>query len=150
VTNDGVFANMSAKPESETNKEDETPPVRYFLATHALIQKLTDTKFPFLINQTYEQAATDATPPYWQTTIIAPAGMGDMVLVEGMPVGNIFAFAWNMISKFVNWLVALEIITACLYLYICFCSLYEFPICRLYVVLPTSHFPCRKGESTVV
>ncbi|CAO3685123.1 unnamed protein product [Umbelopsis vinacea] len=63
---------MSAKPESETNKEDETPP-------------------------TYEQAATDATPPYWQTTIIAPAGMGDMVLVEGMPVGNIFAFAWNMI-----------------------------------------------------
>jgi hypothetical protein len=33
VTNDGVFANMSAKPESETNKEDETPPVRYFLAS---------------------------------------------------------------------------------------------------------------------
>ncbi|KAI8577558.1 hypothetical protein K450DRAFT_251416 [Umbelopsis ramanniana AG] len=72
VTNDGVFANMSAKPESESNKDDETPP-------------------------TYEEASTDATPPYWQTTIIAPAGMGDMVLVEGMPVGNVFAFAWNMI-----------------------------------------------------
>jgi hypothetical protein len=28
VTNDGVFANMSAKPESESNKDDETPPVR--------------------------------------------------------------------------------------------------------------------------
>jgi hypothetical protein len=27
VTNDGVFANMSAKPESESAKEDETPPV---------------------------------------------------------------------------------------------------------------------------
>jgi hypothetical protein len=26
--------------------------------------------------------------------------MGDMILVEGMPVGNIFAFAWNMLSKF--------------------------------------------------
>jgi hypothetical protein len=26
-TNDGVFANMSAKPESENNKVDETPPV---------------------------------------------------------------------------------------------------------------------------
>lgn len=72
VTNDGVFANMSAKPESESAKEDETPP-------------------------TYEEAAIDSTPPYWQTTVIAPAGMGDMVLVEGMPVGNIFAFAWNMI-----------------------------------------------------
>ncbi|GAA5796458.1 hypothetical protein HPULCUR_001830 [Helicostylum pulchrum] len=62
VSTDGVFANMSAKPETESNKLDETPP-------------------------TYEEAAADATPPYWQTTIIAPAGMGDMILVEGMPVG---------------------------------------------------------------
>lgn len=72
VSTDGVFANMSAKPESESNKLDETPP-------------------------TYEEAAADATPPYWQTTIIAPAGMGDMVLVEGMPVGGIFAFFWNLL-----------------------------------------------------
>lgn len=28
VSTDGVFANMSAKPESESNKLDETPPVR--------------------------------------------------------------------------------------------------------------------------
>lgn len=27
VTNDGVFANMSAKPEREADKQDETPPV---------------------------------------------------------------------------------------------------------------------------
>ncbi|CAO3612669.1 unnamed protein product [Mucor hiemalis] len=72
VSTDGVFANMSAKPETESNKLDETPP-------------------------TYEEAAADATPPYWQTTIIAPAGMGDMVLVEGMPVGGIFAFFWNLL-----------------------------------------------------
>ncbi|CEP17412.1 hypothetical protein [Parasitella parasitica] len=72
VSTDGVFANMSAKPETESNKLDETPP-------------------------TYEEAAADATPPYWQTTIIAPAGMGDIVLVEGMPVGSIFAFFWNLL-----------------------------------------------------
>ncbi|KAI9257107.1 hypothetical protein EDC94DRAFT_635928 [Helicostylum pulchrum] len=72
VSTDGVFANMSAKPETESNKLDETPP-------------------------TYEEAAADATPPYWQTTIIAPAGMGDMILVEGMPVGSIFSFFWNLL-----------------------------------------------------
>ncbi|KAG1050611.1 hypothetical protein G6F43_007129 [Rhizopus delemar] len=71
VSTDGVFSNMSAKPESDSKKLDETPP-------------------------TYEEAAADATPPYWQTTIIAPAGMGDIVLVEGMPVGNIFSFFWNL------------------------------------------------------
>ncbi|CAO3691666.1 unnamed protein product [Rhizopus stolonifer] len=71
VSSDGVFSNISAKPETDSKKLDETPP-------------------------TYEEAAADATPPYWQTTIIAPAGMGDIVLVEGMPVGNIFSFFWNL------------------------------------------------------
>ncbi|KAG1444609.1 hypothetical protein G6F46_011084 [Rhizopus delemar] len=71
VSTDGVFSNISAKPESDSKKLDETPP-------------------------TYDEAAADATPPYWQTTIIAPAGMGDIVLVEGMPVGNIFSFFWNL------------------------------------------------------
>ncbi|RUS24324.1 hypothetical protein BC938DRAFT_473775, partial [Jimgerdemannia flammicorona] len=73
VTNDGVFANMSAKPQVDDPKDDETPPP-------------------------YEIAAADTTPPYWQTTVIAPAGLGDMVLVEGMPVGNAFSFGWNMIG----------------------------------------------------
>ncbi|KAI8974288.1 hypothetical protein BDB01DRAFT_806917 [Pilobolus umbonatus] len=63
---------MSAKPESDSKKLEEIPP-------------------------TYEEAAADATPPYWQTTVIAPAGMGDLILVEGMPVGNIFSFMWNLL-----------------------------------------------------
>ncbi|OAD06288.1 hypothetical protein MUCCIDRAFT_159962 [Mucor lusitanicus CBS 277.49] len=69
-SNDGVFSNMAAKPESDS-KMEEVPP-------------------------TYEEASADATPPYWQTTIIAPAGMGDMILVEGLPVGSIFSFMWNL------------------------------------------------------
>ncbi|ORZ26034.1 hypothetical protein BCR42DRAFT_445744 [Absidia repens] len=71
-TNDGVFSNMSAKPESESTKLDETPPA-------------------------YDIAVADSTPPYWQTTVIAPLGMGDMILVEGLPVGSILGFAWNLL-----------------------------------------------------
>jgi hypothetical protein len=49
---------------------------------------------------TYEQAAADAAPPYWETTILAP-GMGgpDEVYIDGLPVGSVFSFGWNaMIS----------------------------------------------------
>lgn len=52
------------------------------------------------MRQTYEQAAADAAPPYWETTILAP-GLGgpDEVYIDGMPVGSVFAFVWNgMIS----------------------------------------------------
>jgi hypothetical protein len=52
-----------------------------------------------IITQTYEQAAADATPPYWETTILAPGTFGDEVFVEGLPVGSVFSFVWNaMIS----------------------------------------------------
>lgn len=50
--------------------------------------------------KTYEQAAADAAPPYWETTILAP-GLGgpDDVYIDGMPVGSVFSFLWNgMIS----------------------------------------------------
>ncbi|KAI8670552.1 hypothetical protein NCS57_00526800 [Fusarium keratoplasticum] len=74
---DGVFANLSARPErgSSDPEKDEQPP-------------------------SYEQAAADAAPPYWETTILAP-GMGgpDEVYIDGMPVGSFFSFMWNgMIS----------------------------------------------------
>ncbi|APA14347.1 hypothetical protein SS1G_11836 [Sclerotinia sclerotiorum 1980 UF-70] len=71
---DGVFANLSAKPE-RGEKQEEHPP-------------------------TYEQAAADAAPPYWETTILAPGFGGlDEVYVEGLPVGSLFSFIWNgMIS----------------------------------------------------
>lgn len=85
VGTDGVFANMAARPERVESEKEEQPP-------------------------TYEQAAADAAPPYWETTILAP-GMGgpDEVYVDGMPVGSIFSFIWNgMIStsfQFVGFLL---------------------------------------------
>jgi hypothetical protein len=66
---------------------------------------------------TYETAAADTAPPYWETTIIggpgglhplAPGGMGwtpgganvgaiEDLIVDGLPVGNFFGFAWNLL-----------------------------------------------------
>jgi Protein of unknown function (DUF2370) len=96
--NDGVFANLAAKPERGDNV-DEKPPVRlkwplFPLSDHASNMTL----------QTYEAAAADATPPYWETTITLPGGIpgsgsSDEVYVDGLPVGSVFSFAWNaMIS----------------------------------------------------
>lgn len=73
--NEGVFSNLMAKPERTGEEKEEQPP-------------------------TYEQAAMDAAPPYWETTILAP-GLGgpDEVYIDGMPVGSFFSFVWNaMIS----------------------------------------------------
>lgn len=53
-----------------------------------------------ILSQSYEQAAADATPPYWETTILTPGlASGDEVYVNGLPVGSLFSFVWNaMIS----------------------------------------------------
>ena len=47
--------------------------------------------------QTYEQAAADATPPYWgDNTVLTPGGLStDEVFYEGLAVGSLFSFVWN-------------------------------------------------------
>ena len=82
--NDGVFANLSAKPE-RGEKLEEHPPV-------SLPFRLSNI---FNAPQSYEQAAADATPPYWETTVLAPGLMSDEVYIDGLPVGSFFSFAWN-------------------------------------------------------
>ncbi|KAK4497480.1 hypothetical protein PRZ48_011931 [Zasmidium cellare] len=70
--NDGVWANLNAKPRAGEDV-DEKPP-------------------------TYEQAAADATPPYWETTVLSPyatTGNPDDVFVDGLLVGSLFSFIWN-------------------------------------------------------
>ena len=47
------------------------------------------------IAKTYEQAAADAAPPYWETTILTPGVVSDEVYVDGLPVGSLFSFVWN-------------------------------------------------------
>lgn len=71
TANDGVFANLSAKPAigGEDEVHEKPPP--------------------------YELAAADAAPPYWETTIVAPGYGSDEVFIDGLPVGSIFSFVWN-------------------------------------------------------
>ncbi len=71
-SNDGVFANLNAKPRVGEDLEEKPP--------------------------TYEQAAADATPPYWETTVLSPyatTGNPDDVFVDGLLVGSLFSFIWN-------------------------------------------------------
>ena len=83
---DGVFANLSAKPDPNAPDEKYDEPL-----------------------PSYETAAADAAPPYWETTIITPGLDSDEVYVDGFPVGTFFAFIWNaMISmsfQFVGFLL---------------------------------------------
>lgn len=105
IGSDGVFANLSAKPErrrrgavpgsAEDRGEDDD---------------LEDEAQP----PTYEIAAADAVPQYWETTILggsvhplanglgwtpggAHVGAIEDLIVEGLAVGNLFGFVWNLL-----------------------------------------------------
>lgn len=69
--NDGVFNNITAKPETDKDDDQDVPP-------------------------SYEEAAADATPLYWETVIMAP-GYNDEIFIDGLPVGSPINFLWNMI-----------------------------------------------------
>lgn len=68
---DGVFRNLMAKPDTqaELNTQEQHPP-------------------------TYDEAAADSTPEYWETTMISPMYENE-VFVQGLPVGNLANFVWN-------------------------------------------------------
>lgn len=70
---DGVFRNLMAKPDTELNRvmQEQHPP-------------------------TYEEAAADSTPEYWESTMISPM-YEDEVFVQGLPVGNLANFVWNVL-----------------------------------------------------
>ncbi|KAG2233065.1 hypothetical protein INT48_009865 [Thamnidium elegans] len=79
ISTDGVFANMSAKPGTESNKSEETV-------------------------STYEEAAAAyITPPYWQTTNIA--GIGDVILVEDLLLRIIFLLFLYASFQFVGFML---------------------------------------------
>mmetsp|Transcript_2707 Transcript_2707/g.3011 ORF Transcript_2707/g.3011 Transcript_2707/m.3011 type:complete len:406 (-) Transcript_2707:1165-2382(-) len=69
---DGVFRNLMAKPDREANRFEETHP------------------------PSYEEAAADATPEYWESTVVSPL-YEDEVFVEGLPVGNVANLVWNIL-----------------------------------------------------
>ncbi|KAF9084763.1 hypothetical protein BGX29_002353 [Mortierella sp. GBA35] len=70
-TMDGVFANLSAKPRVEQPAVEELPPP-------------------------YKAAAMDQSPAYYETAVVSPLYSEDEVLVDGLPVGGLTGFVWNM------------------------------------------------------
>ncbi|GJJ71608.1 hypothetical protein EMPS_03958 [Entomortierella parvispora] len=71
-TMDGVFSNLSAKPRVERPVEEELPP-------------------------SYKSAALDVSPAYYESTLMASGYDEDDLLIEGLPVGGMFGFMWNVI-----------------------------------------------------
>lgn len=92
---EGTVACGRTSARSPRGEKTPKKSLRYVYTHYHDMVKDTDADTP----QTYEQAAADATPPYWETTILAPGTYGDEVFVEGLPVGSLFSFLWNaMIS----------------------------------------------------
>ncbi|SNX87220.1 related to BSD2 - metal homeostasis protein [Melanopsichium pennsylvanicum] len=105
IDQDGVFANLSAKPERRRRGQDSASP-----DDRGDDDDLEDEIQP----PTYEIAAADAVPQYWETTILggsvhplanglgwtpggAHVGAIEDLIVEGLAVGNFFGFAWNLL-----------------------------------------------------
>lgn len=92
-----MFANLAAKPElelpagAEGSDGDNTSMMAEFASKDA--------------PPAYNVAARDAVPPYWEHNVVAPSfgplgsitGSGDDLLIDGLPVGNFFGFAWNLL-----------------------------------------------------
>jgi hypothetical protein len=109
--NDGVFANVAAKPQRArvVTTEDgeafmvpeevqkEGPPVRAFPCLVHL---------GFLSHhrcaQSYADAQADAVPQYWETTVHTPAGLepGADMIIEDLPSGSVWVFFINLFISF--------------------------------------------------
>jgi len=52
--------------------------------------------------QSYLEAQADAVPPYWETTIHAPAGLdpGSDMIVDNLPTGSFLIFCLNVFISF--------------------------------------------------
>lgn len=87
LENDGVFSNVSARPTPPRTVQDDNGDV------HVMPEDAQSDVPP-----SYAAAQADSAPPYWETTIHAPSlGGADDFLIEGLPAGTIFSFAWNFL-----------------------------------------------------
>jgi len=90
VENDGVFANVMAKPGRARAVRTENGDV------HMVPEDSSQDAPP-----TYADAQADTVPPYWETTVHAPFGLdGSDILVDSLPTGSIFIFAANFLISF--------------------------------------------------
>ncbi|KAF9008944.1 hypothetical protein BDQ17DRAFT_1349254 [Cyathus striatus] len=84
--NDGVFANVTAKPTRPLRIHDGDD--TYIVPEDAAREA----------PPSYASAQADAVPPYWETTVHAPFSpdsVGEMI-IDSLPTGSLFTFVWNM------------------------------------------------------
>ncbi|PIL35706.1 transporter [Ganoderma sinense ZZ0214-1] len=90
--NDGVFANVSAKPSRGIEVVDSNGEV------HIVPEEVQKETPP-----SYAEAQADAVPPYWETTVHAPAAALDpnaYMIVDDLPSGPVFSF---LMTAFVSY-----------------------------------------------
>ncbi|KZT74395.1 hypothetical protein DAEQUDRAFT_748337 [Daedalea quercina L-15889] len=87
TSNDGVFANVVAKPSRSVVIQDGDE-------TYLVPEDAQKDAPP-----SYAVAQQDAVPPYWETTIHAPSASNEPgeVVIDGLPTGSLFSFLWNML-----------------------------------------------------
>ncbi|KAI0635791.1 hypothetical protein C8Q77DRAFT_1071740 [Trametes polyzona] len=89
--NDGVFANVSAKPSKPIRVTDLDGNV------HLVPEEVQKETPP-----SYAEAQADAVPPYWETTVHAPAAALDpnaYMIVDELPSGSVLSF---LVTAFVS------------------------------------------------
>ncbi|KAH7916172.1 hypothetical protein BJ138DRAFT_1122085 [Hygrophoropsis aurantiaca] len=87
TNNDGVFANVTAKPSRGIRVQDGDD-------VHIVPEETSRDTPP-----SYAAAQADAAPPYFSTTILAPFSLSSStpgsVVVDSLPTGTLFSFCWN-------------------------------------------------------
>jgi len=89
--NDGVFANVTAKPTRPVQARTDDGDV-YVMPEEA------QSNAP----PSYAAAQADAVPPYWETTIHTPSGSDTDagMIIDDLPSGSIFIFVVNLFTSF--------------------------------------------------
>ncbi|KAH7884547.1 metal homeostatis protein bsd2 [Phlebopus sp. FC_14] len=89
--NDGVFANVTAKPSRPVQ-------VRTGDGNVYVVPEETQSIVP----PSYAAAQADAVPPYWETTVHAPSGLDtdSGMVIDDLPSGSILTFAANLFTSF--------------------------------------------------
>ncbi|KAG8987314.1 hypothetical protein FRB90_003411 [Tulasnella sp. 427] len=90
VGNDGVFANMTAKPVGPSQAIREATNSGVHFAPEEVQKEAPPS---------YQSAQADAVPAYWETTIVTPSapGVDGELIVDQLPTGSVFSFLWNLL-----------------------------------------------------
>ncbi|KAJ7719381.1 hypothetical protein B0H16DRAFT_1606875 [Mycena metata] len=94
IENDGVFANVTAKPQRARTMRTEDGST-YFCAGRRKPEGAPAGTPIHLLAQ-----AEESVPPYWETTVHAPGMDGSDMIIDDLPSGSVWVFLVNMFISF--------------------------------------------------